>query len=176
MSPTKQRLMKATSKGYRPLHRSDVRWKKQTWPLRASKMKSVSLFSLELSLRKAKIVESRGMVASEQGKGRGGEGLKQRVVYGRRERGGRARVRPCVPVTGVEVRGGSASSPPRLRFLPPGASAGKAGPSAPAHRQRGAGRRPEKAGARTNRPEGSPEGRGLQPRPGDGQAKGAVRR
>lgn len=54
-------------------------------------MKSVSLLSLKLNLRKAKIVESRGMVDAEEGKGRGGEGLKQRGVYGRRECGGQAR-------------------------------------------------------------------------------------
>lgn len=50
--------------------------------LRASRMEPVSLFSLKLNLRKAKIVESRDTVACEKGKRKRGQGLSQYVACG----------------------------------------------------------------------------------------------
>ena len=45
-------------------------------------MEPISLFSLKLNLRKAKIVESRDTVACEKGKRKRGQGLSQCVACG----------------------------------------------------------------------------------------------
>lgn len=43
MSPMKQQDIKANGKGHGPLHGNEMRWKRQTCPLKAMKIKSLTL-------------------------------------------------------------------------------------------------------------------------------------
>lgn len=49
MSPMKQQHIKAKRKDTRLLHRKEIRRKKETCPCKATKIKSVSLFSPKLN-------------------------------------------------------------------------------------------------------------------------------
>lgn len=151
-----QQHVKAKRKGARPLHSTKMRQKRQACPLKALKSKSVS----------------RRPWRSERGE----EELVKAACGVRRQRwGSQMSVWPFTWVTeGLVAVKGISSSPAYPCVLSLGALTVKTGSSGPAHRQRGAGGPSEKAGARTRRPEGSPEGGGFQPRPGDGPAEGAV--